>query len=91
VLFGPLKCESVRMCAGFRMPGWWDYPRAPAAGVRKAPRHDIAGCGGGGAAGAMGFDHESEAAAKRALPPRRPIASFRAHTIIRPLSDQSGH
>ena len=27
------------------MPGWWDYPRAPVAGVRKAPRHEIAGCG----------------------------------------------
>src|SRR3974390_3858757 len=36
---------NFRSCAGFRMPGWWDYPRAPAAGVRKAPRHEIAGCG----------------------------------------------
>ena len=27
------------------MPGWRDYPRAPVAGVRKAPRHEIAGCG----------------------------------------------
>jgi hypothetical protein len=29
----------------FRTPGWRDYPRAPVAGVRKAPRHEIAGCG----------------------------------------------
>ena len=34
-----------RLCAGFRMPGWRDYPRASVAGVRKAPRHEIAGCG----------------------------------------------
>jgi hypothetical protein len=27
------------------MPGWRDYPRVPVAGVRKAPRHEIAGCG----------------------------------------------
>jgi hypothetical protein len=35
----------VAFCAGFRMPGWRDYPHAPVAGVRKAPRHEIAGCG----------------------------------------------
>jgi hypothetical protein len=36
---------NVRSCAGFRMPGWRDHPRAPVAGVRKAPRHEIAGSG----------------------------------------------
>ena len=30
-----------------------DYPRDAAAGVRKTPRHEIAGWDGGGAAGAM--------------------------------------
>jgi hypothetical protein len=29
-------------CAGFRTPACRDYPRALAAGVRKAPRHEIA-------------------------------------------------
>src|SRR5213078_1796711 len=34
-----------RLCAGFRTPECQDHPRALAAGVRKAPRHEIAGCG----------------------------------------------
>src|ERR1700720_3962343 len=33
----------VRFCAGFRTPATTSYPRAPEAGVRKAPRHEIAG------------------------------------------------
>jgi hypothetical protein len=32
-----------RSCAGFRSPGLRDYPHAPAAGDRKAPRHEVAG------------------------------------------------
>jgi hypothetical protein len=42
----PLNSRPPRslMCR-FRMPGWRDYPRAPVAGVRKAPRHEIAGRG----------------------------------------------
>ena len=32
-----------RFCAGFRTPAATSYPRAPEAGVRKAPRHEIAG------------------------------------------------
>src|SRR3979411_442479 len=31
------------ICAGFRTPAATSYPRAPEAGVRKAPRHEIAG------------------------------------------------
>ena len=27
------------------MPAWRDYRHAPTAGVRKAPRHEVAGCG----------------------------------------------
>ena len=38
----PLLC---RCCAGFRTPECQNYPRAAAASVRKAPRHEIAGCG----------------------------------------------
>ena len=33
-----------RYCAGFRMPACRSHPRALTAGVRKAPRHEIAGC-----------------------------------------------
>lgn len=36
---------DVSFCAGFRTPECRDHPRARAAGVRKAPRHEIAGCG----------------------------------------------
>ena len=36
---------DVRLCAGFRTPECQDHPRAAAASVRKAPRHEIAGCG----------------------------------------------
>jgi hypothetical protein len=36
----------VAYCAGFRTPATTSYPRAPAAGVRKAPRHEIASGGG---------------------------------------------
>src|SRR6516225_9888768 len=32
----------VRCCAGFRTPAALISPRAPATGVRKAPRHEIA-------------------------------------------------
>ena len=35
----------VCKCAGFRTPECQDHPRAAAASVRKAPRHEIAGCG----------------------------------------------
>src|ERR1019366_8342089 len=34
-----------RFCAGFRTPGMMSQPRAPVAGVREAPRHEIAGSG----------------------------------------------
>src|SRR5712691_1473695 len=34
-------CDVVR-CAGFWTPGCRHYPRALAAGVQKAPRHEIA-------------------------------------------------
>src|SRR3984893_378587 len=37
------KRRGVRSCAGFRTPATTSYPRAPKAGVRKAPRHEIAG------------------------------------------------
>jgi len=30
-------------CAGFRMPACRDHPHARTAGVRKAPRHEVAG------------------------------------------------
>jgi len=36
---------GVCNCAGFRSPGLRDYPHAPAAGDRKAPRHGVAGSG----------------------------------------------
>src|SRR6202048_4410583 len=35
----------VCCCAGFRMPGCRDHRCARRAGVRKAPRQEIAGCG----------------------------------------------
>jgi hypothetical protein len=34
---------DFRFCAGFRPPGRLTYPRAEAAGGRKAPRHEVAG------------------------------------------------
>src|SRR5258708_16412035 len=52
VLFGRLvggfpsfRGEHVSSCAGFRTPGCRDHPHARTAGVRKASRHEIAGCG----------------------------------------------
>jgi hypothetical protein len=43
------------MCR-FSDAGMTDYPRTEAAGLRKAPRHEIAVSGApGGAADAMGF------------------------------------
>ena len=33
-------------CAGFRLSAWRGYPRAEAAGDRKAPRHEVAGSWG---------------------------------------------
>src|SRR6476469_7451425 len=36
---------NVAFCAGFRMPACRDHPHARRAGVRKAPRQEIAGCG----------------------------------------------
>ena len=38
-----LALVQVWICAGFRSPGLRDYPHAPAAGDRKAPRHEVAG------------------------------------------------
>ena len=39
----PVTLIDDGFCAGFRMPAWLSHPHAPAAGVRKAPRHEIAG------------------------------------------------
>src|SRR5258708_7298210 len=39
----PTGTENVRSCAGFRTPARGGYPRAAAAGVRKAPMHEVAG------------------------------------------------
>jgi hypothetical protein len=36
---------NVRSCVGFRTPASQAYPRGVTAGVRKAPRHEIAGRG----------------------------------------------
>ena len=36
------RSDFVR-CGGFRMPACTNYPRAPTTGVRKAPRHEVAG------------------------------------------------
>jgi hypothetical protein len=48
--------SDFRLCVGFRTPAVMGPPRARAAGVRKAPRHEIAGrCGTVGAAGSMGI------------------------------------
>ena len=38
-------CSGVRCCAGFRTPASQAYPRGVTTGVRKAPRHEIAGRG----------------------------------------------
>jgi hypothetical protein len=38
-------CSNVACCAGFRMPACGDHPHARRAGVRKAPRQEIAGYG----------------------------------------------
>src|SRR5438105_14263754 len=38
-----LRCGNSRFCAGFRTPATMTQPHALAAGVRKAPRHEIAG------------------------------------------------
>ena len=35
--------QRFSFCAGFRTPATTSYPRAPEAGVRKPPRHEIAG------------------------------------------------
>src|SRR6516225_4959748 len=42
-----LQCRNRRFCAGFRTPAALSSPRAPPAGVRKAPRHEIASGGSG--------------------------------------------
>jgi len=48
--------RRVRSCAGFRTPAVTSPAHVRAAGVGKAPRHEIAGSGGtGGAAGSMGI------------------------------------
>ena len=39
------QTQRLRGCAGFRTPELRNNPRARAAGVRKAPRHEIAGVG----------------------------------------------
>src|SRR5258707_680849 len=41
----PPSVIDVAYCAGFRTPGCRDHPHARTAGVRKASRHEIAGCG----------------------------------------------
>ncbi len=52
----PGQHRDFRNCAGFRTPAMTGSPRADAAGVRKAPRHEIAvGSAPGGAACAMGI------------------------------------
>src|SRR5467141_5131678 len=38
----PTIVENVGSCAGFRTPGMTSHPRAHSAGVRKAPRQEIA-------------------------------------------------
>jgi hypothetical protein len=48
--------RRVRSCAGFRTPAVTSPAHVRAAGVGKAPRHEIAGSGGTvGAAGSMGI------------------------------------
>src|SRR6202040_64164 len=42
-LAGAGEDYHVSSCAGFRSAGLRDYPHAPAAGDRKAPRHEVAG------------------------------------------------
>ena len=63
----------VGFCAGFRTPATTISPRAPAAGVRKAPRHEIASGGGapaepqgaGAASRLWGFGHGTGAGETR--------------------------
>src|SRR6266446_9137962 len=55
-LRGSDRMRHVAYCAGFRTPAMTGSPRANAAGVGKAPRHEIAvGSAPGGAACAMGI------------------------------------
>jgi hypothetical protein len=41
--FAAVQESACVLCAGFRTPVTTSYPGAPEAGVRKAPRHEIAG------------------------------------------------
>ena len=43
MVFAAVHESGCVLCAGFRTPATTSYPRAPEAGVRKAPRHEIAG------------------------------------------------
>ena len=43
MLFAALHESGYVHCAGFRTPATTIQPHAPTAGVRKAPRHEIAG------------------------------------------------
>ena len=40
----PFMRDIFRFCAGFWTPASMNDPHAQLAGVRKAPRHEVAGC-----------------------------------------------
>src|ERR1700724_1010392 len=53
----PADDRDVGFCAGFWTPAWRTLPRAVAAGVQKAPRHEVAGSWGPAVQRALwGFD-----------------------------------
>src|SRR5271157_1680688 len=58
--------ENVRSCAGFWTPASREAPLAPAAGVQKAPRHEVAGSwGAAGQRALWGFQVSAEFAGGR--------------------------
>src|SRR5260370_29326676 len=68
VVFAVLRSENGddRSCAGFWTPASRGAPLAPAAGVQKAPGHEVAGrLGPGGQPALWGFDASGEFAGGR--------------------------
>src|SRR5208337_3665963 len=62
-----------RSCAGFWTPASGGAPLAPAAGVQKAPRHEVAGSlGPGGQPALWGFDFRVDYDGGREAGARRP-------------------
>src|SRR5208337_1588854 len=67
------RFSAYVLCAGFWTPASGGAPLAPAAGVQKAPRHEVAGSlGPGGQPALWGFDFRVDYDGGREAGARRP-------------------